>query len=53
MSICSDTAYGTVYLLPSILDLQILEINFVDSMSLWQPQVVIYNNNARPVKRYN
>jgi PKD repeat protein len=48
---CSDTAYGIVYLLPSILDLQILEINFVDSMSLWQPQVVIYNNSTRPVKK--
>ncbi len=48
---CSDTAYGTVYLLPSILDLQILEINFIDSMSLWQPELVIYNNSTRPVKK--
>ncbi len=48
---CSDTAYGTVYLLPSILDLQILEINFVDSITLLQPEVVIYNNSTRPVKK--
>src|SRR5690606_7455370 len=48
---CSDTAYGIVYLLPSILDLQILEINFVDSITLLQPEVVIYNNSTRPVKK--
>ncbi|HOB26945.1 MAG TPA: T9SS type A sorting domain-containing protein, partial [Bacteroidales bacterium] len=37
--------------LPSILDLQILEINFVDSITLLQPEVVIYNNSTRPVKK--
>lgn len=48
---CSDTAYGTVYLLPSVLDLQILAIDFIDSLSLWQPQLIIYNNSTRPVKK--
>lgn len=48
---CSDTAYGTVSLLPSVLDLQILAIDFIDSISLWQPQLIIYNNSTRPVKK--
>jgi PKD repeat protein len=48
---CSDTAYGTVYLLPSVLDLQILTIDFIDSLSFWQPQLMIYNNSTRPVKK--